>query len=247
MSSKVDLYLGGDLGIWVLQQVEVAQINQVVTLDNSIAELAHRLKLPAWVGNANELEFAAGVTGFSVHYPRILRKPLIGRYAKIYNLHPGYLPWGRGYYPVFWALWEETIAGATLHEMTVGVDEGPIVAQLQVLYDESDTGASLWQRVRIAEQQLFQTYWTAISSGHYPEAIAQPSGGSYHTRRELLQLKQSADWRKLSSYDLLKLIRCFSFPGYSGLEVCSGGKTFELYLKPVIGTVIETITNENSN
>jgi methionyl-tRNA formyltransferase len=45
----------------------------------------------------------------------------------MYNLHPAYLLWGKDYYPIFWVLWEHTPAGATLHEINEGIDQGKIV------------------------------------------------------------------------------------------------------------------------
>ena len=98
--------------------------------------------------NANDVTFEPSPIGLSVHYPRILKPPLISRYQKIYNVHPGYLPYGRGFYPVFWALWQDTPAGATFHEINAGIDEGAIVSQTRVEYTEADTGGSLHARVR---------------------------------------------------------------------------------------------------
>lgn len=230
-SETVDLYLGGDLGLWVLQNIAVTPVRQVLTIDETIAHFAQEIGLKVWLGNANEFVFTTSKTGLSVHYPRILREKLIAQYQKIYNLHPGYLPWGRGFYPVFWALWEGTQAGATLHEITLGIDEGPIVDQIAVPYDDSDTGGSLWHRVRQAEQQLFQTYWPAISQGDYPPTMSQQSGGTFHLRQEFFELKQGTDWRRMDVHDLMKLIRCLSFPGHSGLEVFLGGKKFSVLLE----------------
>ncbi len=230
-SRTVDLYLGGDLGVWVLQQIPTDSICQVLTLDSNIAQLAQNRGLQVHLTNANGVDFSPGTIGFSVHYPRILREVLISKYQKMYNLHPGYLPWGRGYYPVFWALWEGTPAGATLHEITAGIDEGAIVAQSQVVYDHSDTGGSLWYRVREAEKMLFQTYWEKISSGHYPTAVSQIQGGTYHSKKEFFHLKKETDWRKMSGHDLIKLIRCLSFPGYSGLEILLENKRFAVHLE----------------
>jgi len=228
---KIDLLLGSDIGVWALNCVPGNQIEQVITLDEPLAERARSLGLKTIVGNANSVNYVPAQVGFSLHYQAILKPNLITKYHKVYNLHPGYLPWGRGYYPIFWALWEETPAGATLHEITAGVDEGPIVAQIRVQYNESDTGGSLFQRVREAEENLFREYLPLITEGENIPAHPQPAGGTYHRKKEFYDLKQQAEWEKMSSRDLLRLVRALTFPGQSGLEVTLGPEKFELHLK----------------
>ena len=231
---RVDLYLGGGVGLWALRRVAARDVRGVFTFDAETAREARALGLAAREGNANSLEFEPAEVGFSVHYPRIIRPHLIAKYRKIYNLHPGYLPWGRGFYPVFWALWEGTPAGATLHEITEGVDEGPVVAQTRVDYTDEDTGGSLHARVREAEEQLFLDYWPRVAAGEDIETRPQAEGeGSSHLKQEFFALKQRAPVGEMSGADLLRLARCLTFPGFSGLEVTLGGKGFEVRLEPL--------------
>ena len=217
---KVDLYLGGQVGLWALRQVLAQQVARVFTLDAEVVREARALGIETWDCDVNTSELPQGDIGFSVHYPRLISSQLIERYQKLYNLHPGYLPWGRGFYPVFWALWEQTPAGATLHEITAGVDEGPIVAQVPVEYYAHDTGGSLHQRVRQAEENLFLDYWPRILEGEALPALPQPADrGSYHTKKEFFALKRQPPLESLSGAELFRLIRCLTFPGFSGLEL----------------------------
>jgi len=151
-SLKVDLFLGSRIGLWVLDEVSKDEVGRIFTFDDEIAENARRLGFEVSVENVNSLDYSPSRRGLSVHYPRVLKPHLISRFEFLCNLHPGFLPWGRGFFPVFWALWEKTPAGATLHEISEGVDEGPIVEQIRVEYDDGDTGGSLHDRVEIAEK-----------------------------------------------------------------------------------------------
>lgn len=232
---KIDLYLGSDLGLWTLDQISRDCVKQVITLEDQISSRAHMKDIKVILGNANGVDFEPTGVGLSVHYPKILRQNLLSCYRKIYNLHPGFLPWGRGYYPVFWALWEDTPAGATLHEIVADVDEGPIVDQIQVEHYPYDTGFSLFTRVRDAEKRLFTEYCKRIVEGEDLPAARQPSGGNYHTKREFFNLKNPENWQSMTSAKLFKLIRCFSFPGYTGLEIYSGGKKFSLSVEMING------------
>ena len=110
------------------------------------------------------------------------------------------------------------------------MDEGPIVAQTQVQYNGSDTGGSLFERVRQAEQSLFLEYLPQIVEGKSISTQPQPAGGSHHRKREFDELKQNAEWEKMSGRDLVRLVRALTFPGYSGLELRMGPDSFELSL-----------------
>lgn len=168
-----------------------------------------------------------------MHYPRLLRAETIARYRLAINLHPGFLPFGRGWYPAFWALWEGTPAGATLHHIDAGVDEGPIIEQTRVEYDESDTGGSLHGRIRDAERELFIRHWPAIAAGDRLPTQAQAAGGSFHSRAEFSELKTHAPWAEWDAARLLRLARCLAFPGHSGAELEIGGRSFTLELRAV--------------
>jgi methionyl-tRNA formyltransferase len=230
----IDLFLGGSLGVWALEQILPYQVSQIFTTDEKIATLARQSGINVSLESVNKVEFPASPIGLSVHYPKVLKPEILSKYKKIYNLHPGYLPWGRGYYPVFWALWESSPAGATLHEMTAGLDEGPIVAQLQVVYSETDTGGSLHQRVQEAEKTLFREHWPKLMKAETISAFPQPANsGSYHSKKEFFALKQPTDMATMTGADLIRLIKCLTFPGYSGLEIVLEDRLYEAHLQPV--------------
>ncbi len=228
---KFDLLLDGDLAQWFLESVAPEHIGTVFALTDEIANRARAISAPVVLENANDANFEASPIALSVHYPRILKPPFLARYQKIYNVHPGYLPYGRGFYPVFWALWENTPAGATFHEINAGIDEGDIVKQIKVAYTETDTGGSLHARVRDAEKILLMEAWEKLTRGETLRVFAQQGSGTYHSRREFFALKQNAAWKNFSAEELVKLARCLTFPGYSGLEIELGAQKFQLRLE----------------
>lgn len=228
---QTDLFLGSDIGLWALREVSPGEVGRVYTLDPAIAAAATASGFETVVGNAHEAEVSKGGRGLCVHYPVVFKPEFIARYRTIYNLHPGYLPWGRGFYPVFWAIWEGTPAGATLHEVDTGVDEGPIVAQARVTPLPSETGGELHRRVMDAEKAIFREYWPAIRDGKRLPSRPQESGGTRYTRKEFVQLKQLARWKDMRGEDLLRLIRALTFDGYTGLEVGLGEERFHVRLE----------------
>ncbi len=87
--------------------------------------------------------------GISIFYDLIFKPEFIDRCERIVNLHNGPLPRYRGVSPVNWALKnEEDHHGVTIHEITPGVDEGPILAQLTYsIYPEFDEVRDVYARV----------------------------------------------------------------------------------------------------
>lgn len=104
-----------------------------------------------------ELE-AAGVEVLALAgYMRILTPWLVGRWnGRMLNIHPSLLPLYPGLDTHARAIAAgDAEAGCTVHLVTDGVDEGPILDQARVPILPDDTAESLAQRVLTAEHQLY--------------------------------------------------------------------------------------------
>lgn len=90
-------------------------------------------------------------------YMRLLTPWLVGRWAgRMINVHPSLLPLYPGLDTHARALAAgDAEAGCTVHLVTEGVDEGPILGQARVPVLPDDTPGSLQQRVRTAEHRLY--------------------------------------------------------------------------------------------
>jgi len=90
-------------------------------------------------------------------YMRLLTPFLVGRWAgRILNIHPSLLPKYPGLDTHARALAAgDAVAGCTVHRVTEGVDEGPVLGQATVPVMADDTPASLAQRVQAAEHDLY--------------------------------------------------------------------------------------------
>lgn len=67
----------------------------------------------------------------SLNYNRIIKEWFIKRCKRIINMHNSPLPKYRGVSPVNWALKNgEKVHGVTIHEITPGIDDGAIIAQV---------------------------------------------------------------------------------------------------------------------
>jgi methionyl-tRNA formyltransferase len=94
----------------------------------------------------------------SVFYDKIIRQHFIDACAKIINLHNGPLPRYRGVSPINWALKNnESEHGVTIHEITAGVDDGPIVSQVKYsIFPELDEVEDVYKRALAFGWTLFE-------------------------------------------------------------------------------------------
>lgn len=90
-------------------------------------------------------------------YMRLLTPWLVGRWAgRMLNIHPSLLPKYPGLDTHARALQAGDVeAGCTVHLVTEGVDEGPVLAQARVAVLPTDTPESLAARVLTAEHALY--------------------------------------------------------------------------------------------
>ena len=90
-------------------------------------------------------------------YMRLLTPFLVGRWAgRMLNIHPSLLPKYPGLDTHARAIAAgDTEAGCTVHLVTEGVDDGPVLGQAVVPVQPDDTPASVAQRVLTAEHALY--------------------------------------------------------------------------------------------
>jgi methionyl-tRNA formyltransferase len=102
------------------------------------------------------------------------------------NLHPAYLPYGRGWHTPSWAILDDVPFGATLHVMTEEIDAGPVVHQKRLPIRPDDTANSLYHRVKRLERTVFEEAWPLIQNRTL-SPTPQPNGGTQHRKDDLLQ------------------------------------------------------------
>ena len=173
MATRSVVVLGkGSLAIGIAEwfrgspEWEVSSIVPVVPepqWTGSLIEWAEERGVP-YVESGDWADLAAAGGGpiadlaFSVFYDRILPTGFIDRFDRALNLHNGPLPLYRGVSPINWALKnEESSHGVTIHEITPGVDDGPIVAQVRYsIYPDQDEVEDVYRRALAYGWTLFE-------------------------------------------------------------------------------------------
>ena len=118
---------------------------------------AKKLGATYWQALQSALDEAAIEMIALAGFMRILPAEFVDRWkGRIVNIHPSLLPKHRGlrtHEAVLAA--SETVTGATVHEVTAELDDGPILGRVDVAVLPGDTPESLAERVLIAEHQLY--------------------------------------------------------------------------------------------
>jgi len=106
----------------------------------------------------------------------VLEIPTIGAI----NAHPSLLPDYRGVCAVWWALYEGcSRVGVTVHEMTAGVDTGPILGQTTLDVGPDSDAVAVWRELgELARPLLTETLEQIRETGAI-SGRPQPEGGSY--------------------------------------------------------------------
>ncbi|NNN22165.1 MAG: phosphoribosylglycinamide formyltransferase [Acidimicrobiales bacterium] len=90
-------------------------------------------------------------------YGTVLGKSVFDKFpGRILNTHPSLLPKFKGWHAVRDALESgDDLTGCTVHVATLGVDEGPILAQREVPIFPDDSEKSLHERIKEVERELY--------------------------------------------------------------------------------------------
>jgi methionyl-tRNA formyltransferase len=109
--------------------------------------------------------------------PRILKAPILGAPTiGVLNAHPGLLPRFRGCTAVEWALYLDEPVGVTVHLMTEGIDEGPILAQEPVTVTRGDGYVDVRVKVHEAANRLLAESVEGLARGSLAAADFKPQG-----------------------------------------------------------------------
>jgi len=144
----------------------------------------------------------------SIHCKNIFPSDLVEQVLCI-NLHPGYNPFNRGWFPQAFSIIDGLPCGATLHRMTTQIDQGEIIAQHQVPISDTDTSLEVYRKILAAEKRLVtdNLYKILMGTFNWKEPI---STGTFNSKKDYAKLCQLnlQDIDTLENH--LKLLRAVS-------------------------------------
>lgn len=159
--------------------------------------------------------------------PSLLDVPPMG----CWNVHTSLLPRWRGAAPIQWAIAEgDEETGVSLMRMEAGLDTGPVLAVARTRIGESDTGASLHDRLAGMGGDLVVEQLPVLATGQVVP-VPQPEVGVTYARK-LAREDGKVDWA-MPAEVIERRARAFTpWPGSHGTVLEGGGlegKTLKIH------------------
>lgn len=98
------------------------------------------------------------------------------------NIHPGYNPINKGWYPQVFSIIYGLPIGATIHEMDAKLDNGPIIVRELVQYASHHTSEDVYNKVVLTELKLFSDNFESIIYHKYTPIITEESENLFTKR-----------------------------------------------------------------
>lgn len=133
----------------------------------------------------NEMISSADVI-FSLHCKQIFPQSLVDAVTCI-NVHPGYNPYNRGWYPQVFSIINGLPVGVTIHKMDYEVDHGPIIYQGKIQIQERDTSLDAYRKIIALAKKLLDKYLVNLVFGEY-QACSPIHEGNYNSINDFKKL-----------------------------------------------------------
>jgi methionyl-tRNA formyltransferase len=207
---NIVLFINGPLGIRILDYVSeikghrICQIflnserkqnmNYPTEVRNLLEKKNLEVPIVRWSGESAQIkEFCATaegiMVGVSALFGHVLPKELISRVSGgILNLHPSFLPTGRGADPIPWNILENKVQGVTIHLIDEGLDTGNVIFQREI---PTSLGMSAGDVYTVAMNELFNGFSQIFEKwlkGEIPSFPQTKIEATQHKSSDLIKL-----------------------------------------------------------
>ncbi len=142
------------------------------------------------------------------------------------NIHPGFNPYNRGWYPHVFSIWNGLPAGVTIHEMDSELDHGPVIFQERVEIGEADTSGDVYKKIQELELRMLREHLPALLQGDY--SIRRTEEGNRNGREDFTALCRLDLNQRGTFGEFLRILRATTFEGYDNafFYAQDGGKIY---------------------
>ena len=145
---------------------------------------------------------------FSLHCKQIFPANLTKNKICI-NVHPGYNPFNRGWYPQVFSIINKKPIGATIHLMDEEIDHGTIIERKQVKIDSYDDSESLYKKTLKIETELLKANLSSILSGKI-KTFEPEIEGNYNSKKDFKNLCKINLEDKVTFREAIDKLRAFT-------------------------------------
>lgn len=148
----------------------------------------------------------------SAHCKQIFPKEIINKILCI-NIHPGYNPYNRGWYPHIFSICNKLPTGATLHIMDEKIDHGPIIFQEEIDIYDWGTSLDVYNKILELEIKIVDNYIEKIIHNEF-ETKEPKSEGNINTKQDFNKLCKLDLEEKLTMKKAIDILRALTHPPY---------------------------------
>ncbi|MBQ9405219.1 MAG: dTDP-4-amino-4,6-dideoxyglucose formyltransferase [Desulfovibrio sp.] len=102
----------------------------------------------------------------SLHSKQVFPKEVV-EHVRCVNIHPGYNPHNRGWFPQVFSLCNGLPAGVTIHEMDAQIDHGDIIYREEIFLCAHDDSLSAYQKILNKELEMLEAHLVDIVDHTY--------------------------------------------------------------------------------
>lgn len=185
------------------------------------------------ISSAEHGEFDIGVLAW---WPGIVKKPLLSETRLGFiNVHPSFLPFGRGKDPNFWSLACDDPFGVSIHLVDEKIDHGPVLARREIPKTWEDNGETLYRKALDECVALFQEQWPllreAVIDGTIRDLGQEFELGILRTRGQIDEASRLVLSDVRSVREVLNIMRARTFPPHPAAWFEEKGEIFEVRIE----------------
>jgi methionyl-tRNA formyltransferase len=163
----------------------------------------------------------------SIHCKQLFPPKLVDS-VKCINVHPGYNPINRGWYPQVFSIINDLPIGATIHEIDNELDHGKIIVRELVEKNSIDTSLSLYSKVINKEIELLQENLLNILENSY-SAFEPENDGNLYLKKDFNALCKIDLNQTITFKDCINKLRALTHGDYKNcyfIDENTGEKIF---------------------
>lgn len=165
----------------------------------------------------------------SLHCKQIFPSKLVNS-LKCINVHPGFNPYNRGWFPQVFSILNKMNCGVTIHYMDEQLDHGKVLFQEKVDMYDWDTSMSLYNRIQDKELDLLQRNLYDILTKNI-EGF-EVGEGNINTLNDFKRLCEIDLDEKITMGKAIDKLRALTHGEYKNAYFMSGNK--KIYIKLVL-------------
>ena len=238
MKKKIVIFYGREMGekiFKILKEDKKLEIVYAIKVNNAQSlnkiNFDKKQKKKSWRVIFKKLKKIDNFTIISAWWGFIIPSEILKLSKKnMINLHPSFLPFGKGKYSNIWAILNNEPYGATLSSLSNSIDQGGIYVQKKINYELSDTAEDIYHQSLKHLINLFKKNYKKILSG---KIISKKSHikGSYYSSSKITNLRKLYLNKRYTLLELIKKINACTFTGQPKAYFTKGKKKYNLELK----------------